>query len=178
MNLKKESDGVYFATDSIVAIDLNDLDFLKIQAFASLLNRARICAHKSKDDTLHEMIIVLGSQSYIQPHRHINKSESFHIVEGCVDVVILDEHGGITEVVELGDLSTGRKFFYRLSCSRFHTLLIRSEYVIIHEVTNGPFLKEETILASFAPSDSDVQQAAEYLAKLSDKAIEFTRPNT
>jgi len=98
--------------------------------------------------------------------KHLNKVESFHIVEGKVDVVIFDEAGNITEVVGLGDPSTGRNFYYRLSDSRFHTLVIRGGFLVVHEVTNGPYRKEDTVLAPFAPTESRREDSLAYMAAL------------
>lgn len=36
------------------------------------------------------MLIVMAKGSYIRPHKHKNKSESFHIIEGLLDVIVFD----------------------------------------------------------------------------------------
>ena len=76
------------------------------------------------------MLIAISSDSYIHPHRHVGKSESFHIVEGEVDVAVFDEAGDVVDVIELGAMGSGRNFYYRLSESAFHTLLIRTEFLV------------------------------------------------
>ncbi len=48
----------------------------------------------------------------------------------------------------------------------FHTLIIRSDVLIVHEITNGPFRPQGTIFADFAPEDSDAEKAAAYQADL------------
>ena len=173
MNLQKINDEVFVAQDEIVHIGESELVFLKDQARSNTRKRARICAHKSNNDRLHEMFIAISSQSYIHPHKHTLKSESFHIVEGVVDVVLFDDHGEITEIIKLGDSCSGRKFFYRLSESIYHTLLIRSEYLLVHEVTNGPFSREKTILAGFAPAEAEMVEAAKYMNKVALRAAMF-----
>lgn len=166
---------IFVALESIVRFGNDEVAFLKQQAQASSRKRARICAHKTNEDTLHEMLIAISAESYIHPHRHVGKSESFHIVEGEADVVIFDEAGGITDIIELGAPQSGRPFFYRLSESRFHTLLISSNFLVIHEVTNGPFIKENTILASFAPPESEFEKAQEYMKHVSEQTSQFFR---
>jgi cupin fold WbuC family metalloprotein len=161
--LKKINDEVFVAEDRIVRAGPPEIAFLKAQAASNPRKRARICAHRSSGDRLHEMLIAISSDSYIRPHRHRDKSESFHIVEGSVDVVFFDDAGKIADVVELGDANTGRNFYYRLSDSLFHTLVIHSEFLIVHEVTNGPFVREETIQAPFAPAEEDAVQARRYM---------------
>lgn len=163
MNLQKVNDEVFIAADPIVCLGDEEIAFLKRQAALNPRRRARICAHKSNDDALHEMLIAISAASYIHPHRHVGKSESFHIVEGEVDVAVFDEAGAIVEVIEMGPLGSGRRFYYRLSESRFHTLLIRSEFLLVHEVTNGPFDRDRTVYAPFAPPEEQADQAREYM---------------
>jgi cupin fold WbuC family metalloprotein len=175
VNLRKINDEVFVALDPIVKIGGEELAFLKRQAAANVRKRARICAHKSNEDALHEMVIAISAESYIHPHKHLGKSESFHIVEGRVDVVVFDDAGEIVEIIELGDASTGRNFYYRLSESAFHTLLIRTNFLVVHEVTNGPFLRDRTVLAPFAPAEERTAEAREYLKQVTARAAAFRR---
>ena len=163
ISLTKINDEVFIAQGSIVRMGTEEIAFLKQRASQNIRKRARICAHPSNQDRLHEMLIAISADSYIRPHKHLGKSESFHIVDGVVDVVFFNDDGEIVDVVELGDARTGRNFFYRLSDSVFHTLLIRTELLIVHEVTNGPFVREETVVAPFAPSEEDANGARAYM---------------
>ena len=164
--LRKINNELFVADELIVQLGAEQINFLKQQALSSNRKRARICTHRSNDDALHEMLIAISSDSYIHPHKHMSKVESFHIIEGLVDVVVFDDAGAIVDVVELGDVSTGKNFYYRLSDSLFHTLLIHSDFLVVHEVTNGPFLAKETILAAFAPPESRHEEALAYVADL------------
>lgn len=175
MNLQKINDEVFIAQDAIVKIGGRELAFLKDQARINQRKRARICAHKSNDDTLHEMLIAISAGSYIHPHKHPDKSESFHIIDGIVDVVVFDDQGGIIEVLKLGDTRSGRNFYYRLSQSTFHTLLIRSDFLIVHEVTNGPFSRDKTLLADFAPAENQKTEAAEYMKLINARTAAFIK---
>ena len=148
-----------------------EIAFLKRQAQMSPRKRARICAHKSNSDPLHEMLIAISSDSYIHPHRHINKSESFHILDGEVDVVVFDNDGNIEDVIQLGAKGSGRNFYYRLSESAFHTLLIRPDVLVVHEVTNGPFATDGTVLAPFAPKEDQAEAVQTYMQDLSHRVL-------
>jgi cupin fold WbuC family metalloprotein len=173
MNLEKRSDEVFVALDPIVSWGDEEIAFVKRTALANPRRRARICAHRSNDDALHEMIIAIAASSYIHPHRHIDKAESFHIIEGEVDVVVFDDAGVVTDVIELGGAGSGRRFYYRLSHSAFHTLLIRTEYLVVHEVTNGPFAPERTLLAPFAPPEKQQHAAHEYMKRVAGQVTKF-----
>jgi cupin fold WbuC family metalloprotein len=173
MNLRKVNDEVFIAEDAIVRFGDAEIEFLKKQARISPRKRARICAHKTNDDALHEMVIAISADSYIHPHRHVGKSESFHIVDGEVDVAVFDDTGELSEVIRLGAPASGRCFYYRLSESAFHTLLIRSDYLIVHEVTNGPFDRDRTVLAPFAPLEDRIEEARAYMQRVSSQVKQY-----
>ena len=173
--LRKINNEVFVADESIVRLGAEQISFLKQQAMSSNRKRARICTHRSDDDALHEMLIAISGDSYIHPHKHTSKVESFHVIEGLVQVVVFDDIGRIVDVVELGDVSTGKNFYYRLSDSLFHTLLIHSEFLVVHEVTNGPFIANETIFAPFAPPEEDESAARDYIEYLSGEVAGFVR---
>ena len=150
--LKKINDEVFMATDEVVRFDSRYVDFIKQSAAKNARGRARICAHRGPTDTLHEMLIAMRSDSYIRPHRHHQKIESFHLVDGSVDVIIFNDDGSVADVVEL---SLHGSFYYRLDSPRYHTLLINSPVLVIHEITNGPFDLRMNDFASFSPAEGD-----------------------
>jgi len=162
LSLHKISDEVFVASDEIVHFDSREVDFIRERALQNSRGRARICAHKKPTDSLHEMLIGIRTDSYIRPHRHHEKVESFHLVEGVADIVILKDDGEISNVIELGP---ERNFYYRLASPMYHTLLINSPVLIIHEITNGPFDPTQADEASFAPPEGD-RMVKDYSEKL------------
>ncbi|MBL09004.1 MAG: hypothetical protein CL402_00555 [Acidiferrobacteraceae bacterium] len=160
--LNKVSEEVFVAQDEIVCFGLKEIKFIKECALKNRRGRARICAHKNTNDTLHQMLIGIRADSYIRPHKHEKKVESFHLVEGAADIVILNDAGDISDVIEL---SSEGSFFYRLAQPRYHTLLINSPVLVIHEVTNGPFDRTQINLASFSPPEGD-SATVDYIKKL------------
>ena len=139
-SFKELQTGVYLATDLVVKIDREDIRRLVAAAEGLSRKRARICSQRSNETPIHEMIIALGRETYVQPHMHPSKTESFHVIEGLCDVILFDDAGAISDVISLGDYKSGRVFFYRIADPIFHTLIIRSPIFVIHETTNGPFL--------------------------------------
>ena len=121
-----------------------------------------LSSYSPENHALHEMLIALLSDSYIRPHRHHQKIESFHLIDGSVDVVIFNDDGSIADVVEL---SLDGSFYYRLDSPRYHTLLIKSPVLVIHEITNGPFDSSMSDFASFSPAEGDSTQS-EYTDRL------------
>ena len=137
-NLIKLTDNVFLHNGSISVLDKELIDFIKIKAKESVLKRARINFHHSDHDPLHEMIIAMTNQTKVEPHKHPDKVESFHIIEGVVRIGFLDENGKIENIIELDAVQNP---FYRMNDQLWHIVVPISEFVVIHEVTNGPFLK-------------------------------------
>lgn len=160
--LRKVNEEVFLATDPIIRFDRQAIEWLKVQALNNRRGRARICAHPSNDDPLHEMLIAIRSDSYVRPHRHLNKSESFHLIEGSADIVILDDQG---EVIDVIALDRSKNFYYRLNTPHYHTLLLNSPILVIHEITNGPFLPSGSEFASFSPTEGE-EGVATYITSL------------
>jgi hypothetical protein len=51
----------------------------------------------------------------------------------------------------------------------FHTLIIRSDVLVFHETTNGPFDRRDTVFAPWAPQDGDVNAVSTFMADLDDR---------
>jgi cupin fold WbuC family metalloprotein len=169
MRAKKFSEEVLYTEDDLCAVDSDSIDFLKEQALGTTRERMRICAHKDVSDTLHEMIIVHHKGAFVRPHKHLGKIESCHIIEGEVDLIVYDDEGEVTDVVRMGDYASGKTFYHRMSEPRFHTLLIHSDVLVFHEITNGPFEQSATEFPTWAPAENDldgVRRFMEGLARL------------
>jgi len=170
MKYKVINDEVFYTTEPITKIDKSDIDKLKILSRSNPRKRIRICTHPDIGDNIHEMIIIHANGAYITPHKHIGKSESFHIIEGLLLVVIFDDQGNITEQIRMGDRESGLDFYYRLPEDHFHTVVPQSELVVFHEVTHGPFTPEDTVFATWAPSEEDdPKQKQNFQHKLREK---------
>jgi cupin fold WbuC family metalloprotein len=169
MKTAVESAEVLYAKDTIVTVDAAAIDALKRDARRNPRRRIRLCAHQGVDDRLHEMLIVHARDTYVRPHRHLGKSESFHVIEGDVDVVIFDDEGGISEVIRMGTVASGRPFFYRIATPLFHTLMIRSAELVFHETTNGPFNRADMVFAPWAPDEGDAAAVEQFLRRVDDQ---------
>lgn len=172
MNLEQKSPEVFLAKGPIASIGGEEIELLKSALANAPKRRVRINMHPSSDDRLHEMFIALRSDCYIRPHKHPTKSEAFHLVYGAVDIVVFDDDGQIREVVKLGAGYAHRPFYYRMSEPFFHTLVIRSDILVIHEITNGPFDPSGTVFASFAPEDTDHDAATAFRLSLAKRIEE------
>lgn len=153
MNLIKKTSEVYLAPGPIASIGSPEIDFLRGEVAGNQKGRVRINFHQDSSDLLHEMMIAIRPDSYIRPHKHPGKSEAFHIIYGSVDIIVFEDDGAIREVVSLAAKDASKAFYYRMSRPFFHTLIINSDLLVVHEITNGPWVKGGTMFAGFAPAE-------------------------
>ena len=90
---KKINNEVFYTEKTITEIKTEDISFLKSNVKNTQKKRIRICTHLNEKEGLQEMFIALSDKTYIRPHKHLNKSESLHVLEGSADVVFFDEEG-------------------------------------------------------------------------------------
>jgi cupin fold WbuC family metalloprotein len=153
-----------FNQDWLISIGKNEIQDLKKSSVAP--TSVRICLHDSPEAALHEMLIVHQKDAYVKPHKHLNKSESFHVIEGEMDVFIFDGAGKVIQKIQMGDYNSGKSFCYRLSTSEYHTVLPKTKYVVFHEVTNGPFRRDDTIFGEWAPGEGEGKAVNSFIMSL------------
>jgi cupin fold WbuC family metalloprotein len=168
---------VLFSQDDIAVVDAATLQSLRVLAAAAPLRRSRLCLHRTSDDLIQEMVIAFAKDSYVRVHRHRHKSESFHVLEGVLQVVFFNDEGVETRRIRLGDSASGFPSLYRLSCDAWHTVLVETESVIIHETTNGPFVPGEAEFASWSPDGSQPAEVSAFLNRLGSTAATALLPN-
>jgi cupin fold WbuC family metalloprotein len=145
------------------------IEILKDSARANSKRRARFCAHPSPDADQHDMLIVSHRDTYVTPHRHLDKSESFTILEGSACVLLFAEDGTLEQVQNMGAPASGRPFFYRMPPRQFHSLAIESELLVFLESAKGPFRASAMENASWAPGPDDAESGKRYIDTLLQK---------
>ena len=156
IKIYKESDEVLYPDEDVVFLERCDIHELMRLAMLNPRQRVRLCAHRAPKDLLHEMFIVHMRDCYVRPHKHLGKVESMAVLLGEVDVVLFNDDGSIRKVIPMGTQHSGKVFYQRLTDPIYHTLLIRSEFLVFHEITEGPFLRESTIFPDWAPVEPNV----------------------
>lgn len=174
LKLKKINDEVFVTPGQIVEIGQDEVNFIKNQALCNLRGRARICMHANPEEQLHEMLIAIRQNSYITPHRHNNKVESLHVIEGAATVVIFNNDGSILKSIKL---NTSENFYYRLNSAYYHTLILHSPILVLHEVTQGPFNLKDSDFASFAPKEND-ENCLKYIDNITEKLLTLAKINS
>lgn len=171
--VRKESDEVFYAATNPVNINHHDLEELKSLAAVNSRQRARICTHTSPSDLLHEMFIVHGQGAYVRPHRHLTRREGMQVLEGIADMVIFSDEGEVCEVRRLDSVN----FYQRLNAPFYHMLLIRSEWLVFHEATTGPFERSDTEFAPWSPEGSVTNTVVVFLDKIESAISNWRQAN-
>lgn len=138
---KKESNEVLYEKNSLKTLSKKDINYLAKKALKNKEKIIRLCIHKSKQDKLHQMFIIHPRNYFVRPHRH-NKEEAMFILNGEVDVIIFNISGKIKKIINMGNINSGKVFYYQLPKNTFHTLIIKSKTLTFYEITKGPFNKK------------------------------------
>jgi len=163
-DLVETGQGIFYAARPLPITDASLVAFLKQTACAIPPRRARFCAHPAADAAQHDMLIACHRDSYVPPHRHLDKTESFVVLEGVADVLLFGESGKLETVLRMGPLSTGRPFFYRMPARQYHSLSIESEWLVFVESTIGPFRPDASENAPWAPSPDQMDLGRAFIA--------------
>lgn len=167
---------VFYATKTPTTIGLDSLEFLRDQLPKSNRRRTRVCTHNNTDNALHEMFVIYNKSTYVRPNRHHGKDESLVVLKGQADVVFFDELGTVTSVVQVGDYPSGKAFYCRIPREIWHTVIIRSDEIILFEATPGPFNPAHTTYAKWAPPESEDTSIHEYIAALEQSITPLLEP--
>lgn len=162
---RRESEEVYYAPASVRSFGQPEREFLLARAAESRRRRARLCFHSDPGEARHDMLIVHPRDAYVRPHAHVRGSEALHLVEGCLEVVLLGESGEIERVERLEEGRHGTTFFH-VDRDRLHTLRILTDFAIFHESTCGPFDPSRTRFPDWAPPEDDSEGCRIFLEGL------------
>jgi cupin fold WbuC family metalloprotein len=167
---------VLYTKESVNKISKADMDFLKDRSYTNKRKRIRLCTHENFDDSVHEMFIVHHSGNYVPPHRHSSKVESYHVIEGELEIIVFSDDGVILDIVRLDHESQEGYFYFRIPKGLYHTVLAVSDTVVFHEITNGPFIQDSINMTEpiwAASEDADADTIYRYLASLEHKKSLF-----
>ncbi len=147
--MKKISDEVYYLDENQFSVSREDITKLKEIALSNKSGKARLCTHSTTEDTIHEMFIVHTRDTLVKPHKHTNKVESFHILEGTILLTIYSDLGEIQKQVELSSIDSTGTLYYKIEKNTFHTIEIFSDVAVFKETTQGPFQNSNSIFATW-----------------------------
>lgn len=170
-NIRKESDEVLYSEDEYISLNNKNIEWLKGLCAKNSSGKIRLCNHRSIKDNLHEMLIVHSKNCYVRPHKHINQIESMSVLEGEADYIIFDDNGNVTKVLKMGEKVSGKVFYNRIDKPKYHMLIIRSDYLVFHEITNGPLDRSKTIFPDWAPKKCE----SNFMEKINNSILKFEK---
>ena len=145
------------------------VELLKNEIPVSLKGRSRICVHKSNDELIHQMVIAMPHDHYVQAHKHTGKSESYQVIEGEAMFVEFDDQG----IINLVYLLNSENCFLKTTVGQYHTLIVLSNFFVFTETTNGPFEESANVFAPWAPPDKELELIEKYKKSLIKNALSF-----
>ncbi|EAS84794.1 glucose-6-phosphate isomerase-like protein [Candidatus Pelagibacter ubique HTCC1002] len=165
INKKKISNYTERVFSDIFVLKSKYIKTLKTKADKSNNKSYRILFHKNNSHLTHEMMICFKKNAVVPVHKHPGKrSESYHIVEGSMDVYFFKDNGKPIGYISLS--KKNNQIFYRLSSSKFHLLVPTSEYLIYHETVTGPFLsKADIIYPKWSANFNEISKINSFIKK-------------
>jgi len=137
----------FFSLKKSVTVGNSLIEELKLISKENNNANIRLCLHNNPEDSLHDMIILeYKDKKSREPHKHILKNETIHMMEGEMLMLIFDDLGNLNEKILL---KPEENFAYRSPRNLHHLWLPQTDYVIYREIKQGPFNREENIPADW-----------------------------
>ena len=108
--------------------------------------------HASMDAPIHRLLNALEPGTYLPPHRHTDKEETYLVLRGSLLAFFYDDAGNVTDKVCL---------------NTWHSIIALESGTVIFEIKKGPYqpLPSED-LASWAPQASDVEGIKAFMKRM------------
>lgn len=140
--------------DKTAFISQAALDDLSNQAKQSARLRKNYNFHQNDSDMSHRLLNAMEPDSYIQPHRHLdkNKDETLIILRGKMGLIVFDDQGRIEKTVLLEP--NGETVLVNIPHGTYHSWVSLEANSVFFEAKAGPYLPltgEEK--ASWAPEE-------------------------
>lgn len=149
-----ESEEVIYCSERFPFASSELVQNLKLLALKNKRERIRLCMHENIHSNLHEMLIIHSKNCYIRPHSHLQNDESITILEGNADLILFSEAGDIQSTIRLTEYGEDGCFYFKIKKNIFHMLIIRSDFLVFKEVSEGPFISENMRYAKWSPDES------------------------
>jgi cupin fold WbuC family metalloprotein len=148
----------------MIKITTQLIDSVIDQARTSLRLRMNYNFHPELSDPVQRLLNALEPWTYIRPHKHITKEESFVLLRGTALAVVFNDDGSIRDHAVLSQANgiLGIEF----EENSYHMLTALETGTVVYEIKEGPFVPHtEGSSASWAPQEG-TPGAKDFLAKV------------
>jgi cupin fold WbuC family metalloprotein len=146
----------------MIKIDRSLLDAVTASARQSPRLRMNHNFHAELDDPVQRLLNALEPWTYIRPHKHVTKEESFVLLRGTVLAVVFNDDGSIRDHCVL-NAATGN-LGIEFEENSFHMLTSLESGSVVYEIKEGPFVPHtEASSAPWAPREA-TPDARDFLA--------------
>lgn len=143
------------------------LDTVTAQAKENPRLRMNYNLHTTMDASVHRMLNALEPGTYLPPHRHADKEETYLVLRGSMLVFFYDEEGNVTDKVCLG--SNKGNLGLEIPPGTWHSIVVLESGTIIFEIKKGPYQPvSPEDLASWAPVSSDERGIKAFIKRMLD----------
>lgn len=148
----------------LIHINQNLLDKTTAEALISPRRRAWFLFHELTD-RVHRMLNAIEPNSYVMPHYHPDKVETFLALRGKAAIPTFNDKGDLLDcpIIEAGTLTLG----VEIQACTWHSVLSLESGTVLYEVLEGPYIKAEhkTFAHFWAPSEDNHDLGVEWLQK-------------
>lgn len=141
------------------------LDGVTSEAQASPRLRMNYNFHASLDAPIHRLLNALEPGTYLPPHRHTDKEETYVVLRGSLLAFFFDDLGNITDKVTLNP-SAG-VYGLEIPSGTWHSIISLETGTVIFEIKSGPYAPLPSgDIAPWAPAPSDLEGAAVFMKQM------------
>ncbi len=151
----------------MIRITTELIDKVVAEARQSPRRRMNYNFHPELSDPVQRLLNALEPWTYIRPHKHTTKEESFVLLSGTVLAVVFNNDGTIRDHAILSRETGILGIEFEENC--FHMLTSLETGSVVYEIKEGPFVPHtEGSSAPWAPLEG-TPEARSFLAKVFDE---------
>jgi cupin fold WbuC family metalloprotein len=148
----------------MIKIDTELLDAVSAKAKLSPRLRMNYNIHPELSDPVQRLLNALEPWTYIRPHRHAGKEESFVLLRGTVLAVVFNEDGSIHDHFVLSASTGHLGLEFEEGC--YHMLTSLEPGSVVFEIKEGPYIAHsEDTSAPWSPPEG-TPEGKEFLSKV------------
>ncbi|MDY5238499.1 WbuC family cupin fold metalloprotein [Bacteroides helcogenes] len=141
------------------------LDSVTRQAKESPRLRMNYNFHTTMDAPIHRLLNALEPGTYLPPHRHTDKEETYLVLRGSLLVFFYDEEGNAIEKAHLNPVEG--KYGLEIPPYTWHSIIALESGTAIFEIKKGPYQPlSPQDLASWAPVASDKEGVEAFMKRM------------